>query len=272
MKKITFWMLFFSFSTLLAINHSLMAAETTPSTGKSFTNSLGMKFILIPAGSFTMGSQPDEPERDQEELPHKVTIKKPFYMQTTEVTQAQYERVMQRNPSAFKYCGEECPVQNVTWHDAQEFIRRLGQLDGSGKYRLPTEAEWEYACRAGTTTPFNTGLCISTDQANFNGNYPFRGCPSGKYKESVVRVGKFQPNHWGLHDMHGNVWEWCQDVYESYPNRHVTDPKGPASGTYRVLRGGSWLSHCCWLRSASRRYHYPSTRAEHIGFRVVREF
>jgi formylglycine-generating enzyme required for sulfatase activity len=273
MKKITFWTLVLSLFTPSLINSSLMAAETTPHTGKSITNSLGMKFMLIPAGSFMMGSLPDEPERLQgEEANHKVTIKKPFYMQTTEVTQAHWKRVMQDNPSAFKDCGDNCPVQKVTWHDAQAFIRWLNTLEGTDKYRLPTEAEWEYACRAGTTTPFYTGHCISADQANYNGNYPFRGCPAGKRRKSIVRVEKFPPNGWGLYDMHGNVSEWCQDWYGEYSVDHVTDPEGPSSGTYRVFRGGSWLSRAGYSRSACRMGHYPSTREDHIGFRVGRDF
>ena len=273
MKKLILWTLVFTSFALLLINASLIATETTPPTGKSITNSLDMKFMLIPAGSFMMGSPPDEYERDyREEKPHKVMISKPFYLQTTEVTQGQWRRVMQYNPSAFKDCGENCPVQRVTWHDAQEFIGRLNMLEGTDKYRLPTEAEWEFACRAGTTTPFFTGLCISTDQANYNGNDPFRGCPKGKNRKSTVRVAKFPPNGWGLYDMHGNVWEWCQDWYGEYSAYNVTDPKGPSSGTYRVLRGGSWLSRAGYSRSACRMGHYPSTREDHIGFRVARDF
>jgi formylglycine-generating enzyme required for sulfatase activity len=273
MKKLTLWTLVFSSFVLFLINASLTATETTPPTEKSITNSLDMKFMLIPAGSFMMGSMPDEPERDYgEEKPHKVTITKPFYLQATEVTQGQWQRLMQDNPSAFQYCGEKCPVEKVTWHDAEEFIRRLNMLEGTDKYRLPTEAEWEFACRAGTTTPFSTGLCISTDQANYNGNDPFRGCPKGKNRKGIVRVAKFPPNGWGLYDMHGNVWEWCEDWYGGYSADNVTNPKGPSSGTYRVLRGGSFLNRCEWLRSACRRWHYPGTRAEHIGFRVAKDF
>lgn len=273
MKKITFWTLVLALFTPALINSSLMAAETTPPTGKSITNSIGMKFMLIPAGSFMMGSLPDEFERDQgEETAHKVTIKKPFYMQTTEVTQGQWKRLMQDNPSGFESCGDDCPVEKVTWHDAQEFIRWLNALEGTGKYRLPTEAEWEYACRAGTTTPFYSGYCISADQANYNGNHLFRGCPEGKNRQSTVRVGRFPPNGWGLYDMHGNVLEWCQDRYGTYPARHLTDPKGPSTGGFRVLRGGSWLSRPSRVRSACRMGQYPSARQDHIGFRVARDF
>jgi formylglycine-generating enzyme required for sulfatase activity len=247
-----------------------IASKAQDRPEKPFTNSTGMKFVLIPRGSFMMGSPPDEPKRGSEEKQHKVTIGKPFYLQTTEVTQGQWRSVMGENPSFFKDCGDGCAVENVSWYDAQQFIRRLNDMERTDHYRLPTEAEWEYACRAGTTTPFYTGNCISTDQANYNGNYPMWDCPIGIARKGTVRVGSFPPNPWGLYDMHGNVWEWCQDWHEVYPSGQVTDPKGPASGEYRVLRGGSYNYPAKGLRSASRGHNPP----EHSilgngGFRVA---
>lgn len=229
----------------------------------------GAKFIFIPAGTFTMGSPPEEPGRFDNETQHKVTISRPFYMQTTTVTQGQWKAVMGSNPSSFKDCGDDCPVEQVSWKDVQEFIRMLNHQEKPDKYRLPTEAEWEYAARAGTTTPFNTGSCLTTDQANYNGNYPLSGCPKGEYRQKTVRVGSFSPNAWGLYDMHGNVWEWCQDWYGDYPSGSVTDPTGPLSGSSRVSRGGSWLYYAGRCRSAARYLHTPGDRYRGMGFRLV---
>jgi formylglycine-generating enzyme required for sulfatase activity len=142
-----------------------------------------MKFVPIPAGKFVMGSPPDESYRGSDENQYEVRISKPFYMQTTEVSQGQWKKVMGNNPSGFKDCGDDCPVESVSWEDAQKFISKLNQMEGTEKYRLPTEAEWEYACRAETKTPFFTGDCISTDQANYDGNYPAKNCPKGNIGE-----------------------------------------------------------------------------------------
>lgn len=252
--------------------NKIRVAESVAPSGKSFTNSIGMKFVLIPNGSFMMGSPSNEPKRDKDERQHRVTISKSYYMQTTEVTQGQWSKVMGNNPSHFKNCGDNCPVENVSWNDAQQFIRKLNQREGANKYRLPTEAEWEYACRAGTVTPFFFGECLSTDQANYDGNNPMPGCSKGKYRKTPVPVESFSPNAWGLYDMHGNVWEWCQDWYGDYFSGHFTDPTGPSSGKYRVLRGGSWLDFAGYTRSANRGWNGPDERGYFIGFRVARTF
>jgi formylglycine-generating enzyme required for sulfatase activity len=202
--------------------------QEPPSPQKVIKNGIGMKFMLISAGKFVMGSPPDEPRRDDDEKQHEVVLSKPFYLQTTEVSQGQWKEVMgdiMDNPSYFEECGDDCPVESVSWDMAQEFIGKLNQMEGTNKYRLPTEAEWEYACRAETKTPFYTGECISTDQANYNGNYPAKNCPKEEYRKKTVKVGSFQPNAWGLYDMHGNVWEWCQDWYGDYPSKSVPDPR-----------------------------------------------
>ena len=167
---------------------------------EQFTNSLGMTFVLIPAGVFMMGSPEDEPERYKNEILHEVTLTKSYYMQTTTVTQKQWEEVMGSNPSEFKKDGLNCPVENVSWNDAQEFIKKLNMLEGTDKFRLPTEAEWEHACRAGSSGPFYFGKCLSTDQANYDGDFPLEGCPEGEDRQKTMPVVSFEPNYYGLYD------------------------------------------------------------------------
>jgi len=236
---------------------------------QSITNSLGMTFVLIPSGTFMMGSPEDEPERDDDELLHEVTLTQSFYMQTTQVTQSQWESIMVDNPSRFKDGASNCPVEEISWEDAQAFISKLNKQDGTGKYRLPTEAEWEYACRAGTSGPYHFGNCISTAQANYDGNYPLSNCPKGEFREKTTPVGSFEPNAYGLYDMHGNVREWCQDWFDNYPTSTVTDPKGPVVGKFRVLRGGSWYYSANYCRSAYRNRFEPPGRYSSTGFRLV---
>ncbi|KPA15413.1 peptidase C14 caspase catalytic subunit p20 [Candidatus Magnetomorum sp. HK-1] len=215
---------------------------------QSFTNTLGMTFVRIPAGSFMMGSPTNEPERDSDEVLHKVTLTHDYYMQTTEVTQGQWQAIMGNNPSYFKNCGDRCPVEQVSWNDVQEFIKKINTKDRGRKYRLPTESEWENAARAGTQTPFAFGNCLSTNDANYNGNYPLTGCSKGQYREKTLPVGSLRKNAWGLYDMHGNVWEWCQDWYGAYSTGDAIDPTGPYAGSDRVFRGGSWLSSASLCR------------------------
>ena len=235
--------------------------QRTPVNLPESTNSVGMTFKLIPAGTFIMG------EGGQA---HEVTLTEPFQMGIHEVTQAQYEQVMGVNPSYFK--GADNPVNNVSWEDAVEFCRKLSELPvekGAGNvYRLPTEAEWEYACRAGTTTKYSFGndkseLGDTAWYAENSGNKPHP-------------VGSKQPNPWGLYDMNGNVSEWCQDWYGDYPSGSVTDPTGPPTGdptgaswgSFRVLRGGGWDASAEGCPSASRGGTYPSYRSSNFGFRV----
>jgi formylglycine-generating enzyme required for sulfatase activity len=232
-------------------------------------NSIGMKFVRIPPGTFMIGSPPIEPGHAFNEAQHQVTLTKEFYMQTTEVTQAQWKEVMGNNPSRFNKCGDDCPVENVSWNDVQNFVHKLNQREGSGIYRLPTEAEWEYAARAGTKTAFAFGQCLSTDHANYDGNYPVSECAKGEFRNKPVPVGSFSPNSWGLFDMHGNVWEWCQDWYKIYPSDSVTDPAGPPKGSSRLHRGGSWFSGAGPCRSANRNFSSPEERKFDLGLRVV---
>jgi formylglycine-generating enzyme len=235
---------------------------------KRFTNSIGMEFVWIPPGEFMMGSPENEPGRFDNETLHRVILTRGFYMQTTTVTQGQWKALMGNNPSYFKDGGDKCPVERVSWDDAQEFIKKLNQKEKS-EYRLPTEAEWEYACRAGTDTPFYFGKCLSTDEANYDGNYPLEGCSKGIYRKKPVPVKAFPPNAWGLYDMHGNVWEWCHDWYGDYPTTSVTDPTGPDSGSNRVRRGGSWSNGARFCRSAYRHRNSPAYRYDNLGLRLL---
>lgn len=236
---------------------------------KNITNPFGMEFVYIEPGTFMMGSPEDEPGRDNNETQHQVTLTQGYYMQTTPVTQGQWEVVMGINPSYYSNCGSDCPVEHLSWNDAQEFIRKLNRQEGKDLYRLPTEAQWEYSARAGTTTPFYFGRCLYTDQANYNGKYPLPDCPQGEYREKTTPVKMFQANAWGLYDMHGNVWEWVADGYGTYPSSAVIDPTGPASVNDRVLRGGGYQDFASYCRSASRFYSYLGDRSKHDGFRLV---
>ena|SRR5665213_1288831 len=243
----------------------VQAAESVPP--KTYTNSLGMKFVWIAPGTFMMGSPKEEKERSTDELQHKVTLTKGFYMGIYAVTQEQWTELMGRNPSKFTD-GKNLPVEQVNWMECQNFIKKLQEKEKK-PYRLPTEAEWEYACRAGTTTPFYTGETISTDQANYNGNYAYGGGKKGVYREKTMPVGSFPPNPWGLYDMHGNVWQWCQDLFSEYPKKQevAVDPVG-VTGENRVIRGGSWIDNPMECRSAYRGGSGPALRHSLVGFRV----
>ncbi|OQX06327.1 MAG: hypothetical protein BWK80_50895, partial [Desulfobacteraceae bacterium IS3] len=242
-------------------------AAAQPKLGDRYSEPLiGADFVYIPPGEFMMGSPENEPGRRDDETLHRARLTSGFYMQTTPVTQEQWKKLMGNSPSYFK--GATLPVENVSWNEAVEFCEKLSRNTGK-KYRLPTEAEWEYACRAGTDTPFSFGVCLSTDQANYDGNYPLKGCPKGNYTGKTVSVASFPSNDWGLYDMHGNVWEWCQDWYGNYSSNAVTDPTVPSSGLYRVLRGGSWLSLARLCRSANRDWESPVNQRSSLGFRMV---
>ena len=232
------------------------------------TNSIGMKFSLIPPGRFRMGSPADEEWHRDDETLHAVSLGKAFYMASAEVTQGQWKTLIEKNPSFFT--DDDLPVDTVTWNEASEFCRKLSEKEGA-RYRLPTEAEWEYACRAGTATPFHTGESITTDQANYDGNHSYAGGPKGEFRETTTKAGTFPANPWGLYDMHGNVWEWCADLYSEYPKSDVRDPTGPATGDRRLIRGGCWINFPAVCRSANRGNIVPKSWNFHLGFRVVRE-
>ena len=258
-------LLLFIFLLVTTPRMQVSGAETPP---PQFTNKYGMTFVLIPPGTFMMGSPADEFQRAENEKQHRVTITKSFYLQTTEVTQEQWKSIMGANPSRFAGCPE-CPVEFISWNDAQAFIRKLNQLDHTGRYRLPTEAEWEYACRANTTSPFHFGKYLSTDQANYNGNHPIPGSERGINRNCTTPVGSFPANHFGLYDMHGNVYEWCQDWYGEYPADAASDPIGPPSGYSRVSRGGGMSSYARRCRSANRTKHLPDYVNFYIGIRLA---
>jgi formylglycine-generating enzyme required for sulfatase activity len=255
--------------------------ETVQERPKLFTNSLDMKMVLLPPGTFWMGSPPAEAGRRDNEGPrHEVNLANHFYLAVHTVTQLQYQKVMKANPSHFDPIhggGPAHPVENVSWDDAVEFCRRLSALpaerEAGRSYRLPTEAEWEYACRAGTATPFAFGESLSVTAANYDGNFPYGGgeVERGDWAEKTLPPGGFPANHFGLCDMHGNVWEWCSDWLSSeyYAHSPKRNPAGPAAGRFRVLRGGSWRSHAVTCRSAYRNGLSPRSRDRMTGFRVA---
>ena len=233
----------------------------------------GMIFMYIPAGRFMMGSPDSEDGRFSYEGPvHEVCFAQGFWIGKYPVTQAEWQTIMGENPSRFK--GERRPVEQVSWNNAQAFLKNFRSLGDFGNLtpRLPSEAEWEYACRAGTTTPFYFGETISADQANYDGNYVYGKGKKGVYREQTTDVGSFPPNAWGLCDMHGNVWEWCADTWhENYTGAPTDGGAWLASGgSFRVLRGGSWYGEPRGVRSANRFSDDPAYRDGYIGFRVAR--
>ena len=263
---------FFVFACLMLVGlfHPAWCQATAEKPGK-LKNSIGMEFANIPAGKFLMGSPATEKERSPNETQHEVTLTQGFWMGVYEVTQAQYEQVMGKNPSEFK--GATLPVETVCYKDALAFCKKLSDLPAEKaagrKYRLPTEAEWEYCCRAGTSTPFHFGNELNGTQANCDGNNPYGTTKKGPYLEKTSPVGSYPANAWGLYDMHGNVWEWCQDWYGDYPKQSVTDPRGPEVGSICVLRGGGWSFVAAFCRSARRSGFVPSDRISWRGFRLA---
>ena len=223
-----------------------------------------MKLVLIPPGEFVMGSAATEDGR-QDESQHRVRITRAFYMSATEVTQTQYEAAMGENPS--QVVGAARPVERATWDDARGLCKMLSEQWGRVA-RLPTEAEWEYACRAGTATAFNTGDEIKPSEANCRTPETDLG---GDYRNKTTPAGHFPPNAWGLHDMHGNVWEWCSDWYVSNPGPPADDPQGPITGGTRVARGGGVANYAWGCRSAARGHLPEGSRDSSLGLRVVVE-
>lgn len=236
--------------------------QEAPKLATVRTNNVGIKLALIPAGTFTMGAPAEEPHHRLNEAPvHEVILTQALYLSVTPITQDQYQKLLGKNPSRFTQVnggGLEHPVDHVSWDDVILFCQKLNDLRDGLRYRLPTEAEWEYACRAGTTTPFSVGPALSAREANIEG-------------KKTSRVGSYPANNFGLFDMHGNVWEWCADWYgESYyaksPSR---DPSGPVAGQFRVVRGGSWRNQPATCRAAYRNALVPYNRDPYTGFRVA---
>ena len=264
-RSLSFFSVVLVLFQLLALLHPARAQAP-----KEITNSIGMKLVLIPKGTFMMGSPESEQGRYENETQHEVTISKGYYFGVYEVTQAQYEKVIGKNPSHFQgaIVGNEnadLPVENVSWDDAVEFCKKLSDLPEEKKagrvYRLPTEAEWEYACRAGSKTAY------SFDDEE--GLLPEYGWFNRNSSDRTHTVGLLEPNAWGLYDMHGNVWEWCSDRHGEYPKGAVSDPTGPKVGSSRVLRGGSWFYEAANCRSANRSRSAPSDRFNYLGFRLA---
>jgi formylglycine-generating enzyme required for sulfatase activity len=258
-------------------------------------NGLQMKFCWCPAGKFTIGSPATEPGRDADEAQVEISIARGFWLSTYEVTQDEYQRLMGDNPSWFSPSGGGkdkvkdiktalLPVERVSWNDAMAFCRKLtdqeraaGRLPTDCEYTLPSEAQWEYACRAGTRTATAFAVIVDekvesdslgSDQANFNGEEPYNGAAAGKNMERPVEVGSFAANAWGLYDMHGNVWEWCRDGYRTELPRS-SDPPAPDDDDERVMRGGSWYVFGKDCRSASRSHEEPRLLYDDLGFRVA---
>ena len=228
-------------------------------------NGVVFAFRWCPSGTFIMGSPTSEEDPSINETRHRVTLTKGFWMMETEVTQIQWQAVMGTNPSKFK--GDDLPVESVSWSDCQDFCEECTRLGLPAQ--LPTEAQWEYACRAGSTKAFFWGNALNGDNANCNGKYPFGTTIKGRFLEKTMSVGSYQSNAWGLYDMHGNVGEWCRDWFGDYPSKSVTDPTGPKSGSTRVTRGGSWDLEAWNCRSASRHATSPRNWYHNLGFRVV---
>ena len=247
----------------------LAAASTA--VAAEFRNEIGMTFVLLPAGTFTMGSPMDEPARDQDETEHQVTITRPYYMQTTEVTQGQWQQIMGSNPSHFADCGADCPVETVSWFEVQDFIKALNQRTGSN-YRLPSEAEFEYGARAGSNTAFANGPITKT-ACDFDPALDAIGWYCYNAGDSVHPVARKQPNAWGLYDMHGNLWEWCADSWDGSPYAPgpVVDPLSlsPSADGNRVIRSGGWATDAWFVRSANRDWCKPHYRNDFLGFRLV---
>jgi formylglycine-generating enzyme required for sulfatase activity len=273
----------------IALGSRLGASAISATDDKIVTNSIGMKLVAISPGEFQMGSpESAEDARDDEKPQHLVRITKPFQVGMYEVTQREYELVQGTNPSSFSPSGDghkkvsdlgtsEFPVEQVSWLDAVEFCNKLSERPEEKavgrKYRLLTEAEWQYCCRAGTTSLFHYGDSLSSHQANINGRFPYGGAKRGPYLGRTTKVGSYPPNAFGLYDMHGNVAELCSDWFgrEYYQQSPTDDPRGPEKGSDHLVMGGGWNSDAFRCRAAHRRSNAGSGVAKYFGFRVACE-
>ena len=247
--------------TVASLLVTALSAQTSPGELRVFD---GMYFVWVPAGEFRMGSDGPEAAGDEQPLTH-VRISQGFYLGKYEVTRAQWGAVMGEDPSIFNDCDYNCPVNNVSWSEVQHFIRLLNGRAGRKQYRLPTEAEWEYAARAGKSGDRYGEL---DDIAWYLDNSI--SWEVNRDMKRTFEVGVLEPNAWGLHDMLGNVYEWVQDRYDFYPGGSVTDPRGPVSGSKRVIRGGSYASESRYCRASHRNSASPVERSSRRGFRLLR--
>ncbi len=257
------------------VNGSAWHIQKTTDNAQHFQEDLGngilLDMVYIPSGTFIMGAPPEENGSNDSERPqHSVSVSA-FYIGKYPVTQAQYLAIVGKNPAV--HLGAQRPIENVSWHDAQQFCQKLTSISNR-RYRLPSEAEWEYACRAGTNTPFSCGEIIVPDLANYNGDRSYNNAPKGQYREQTSVVGSFPANDFGLFDLHGNVWEWCEDHW--HENYHQAPTNGSAAiepqanrNDARILRGGSWFRHPAVCRSAYRYKYASNFRYKDIGFRVI---
>lgn len=235
---------------------------------------LGMEFIKIKKGSFLMG---DSENLKGSETLHKVKITSDYWLGKFEVTQEQWQKIMgntelhPEKPSPFRNVNPDYPIVSISYFDIDVFLNKLNDLSNEYQFRLPTEAEWEYACRAGTKTAFSFGAFIHDSLANYNSIIKSKYTTSGTYQKSPEPVGSFPPNKWGLYDMHGNVWEWVSDWYAPYTTETVTNPTGPKDGVEKVIRGGSWYFGAESAKSSNRRVHEPKLWGFSIGFRIICE-
>ena len=262
-----------SVRTLAALLAALVAigAARAPAVQTWVEPRTGLVFVAIPAGRFVMGSAGDEPHREPGERPHEVRIRRPFHLGKYEVTQRQWAAVMKTRPSWFDGAGDDLPVERVNWFEVQEFLRRLTAGSADSRFRLPTEAEWEYACRAGTSTAYGTGDSLTAADANIDPAAPDDARAGRAGRRQPVAVGSYPPNGWGLHDMHGNVWEWTDDRFCPYPEGPLADPRGSCASQVLVIRGGSWHFRADSARCALRYTHRPADRGFSLGFRVARD-
>jgi len=244
--------------TLCLVSPFIGLAQTPKEEVIDLGAGVKIDLVLIPAGQFVMGSAPSEPGHSPNEIQHEVILTKPFFMGKYEVTQSQWEAIMGNNPSSGDK-GPMLPVTDVSWNDCQKFLKKLNEKTKS-EFRLPSEAEWEYACKAGTTTAFSFGNELKPTEANHAASKIY----------FPVKVGTYKPNAFGLYDMHGNVNEWCNDWFKAYPTNSVTDPIGPANGEYRIVRGGTCVLNSSNSRSSNRNLDLASVGSSVRGFRIVK--
>ncbi len=242
-------------------------AEFSVKTGPLYWDFVTQRMRWIPPGTFLMGSPEDEQERGDDELQHEVTINEGFWLADTTCPQGLWEAVMSKNSSEFQ--GGDLPVDSVSFGDVHEFFDRVLERISTLQLQLPTEAQWEYACRSGTTSAFSFGAAVSTDEVNCNGNYPMPESPKGEYRETTINCRSLPPNAWGLYQMHGNVWEWCRDWYGEYDQDESVDPINTVRSSSRVVRGGSWFSDGRLARRACRGGNHPDDRSGRLGFRCL---
>jgi|CXWL01.1.fsa_nt_gi formylglycine-generating enzyme required for sulfatase activity len=257
-------------SLLLLTATLFSAAPVAPAPERWREPVTNLELVWIAPGSFTMGSAPGAAGRQADETAHRVTLSRGFWLGRTEVTQRAWRAVMGENPSRYGDCAR-CPVENVSAVEVATFLDRLTARSPGSRFRLPTEAEWEYACRAGDGRAYPNGEALTPAAANYDDRDAKTGRPAGAYRGHPMPVASFPASPWGLFDLAGNVWEWTADTYGPFPSGPVTDPSGSSAGELRVIRGGSWLYGADSARCALRYTHRPADRGPSLGFRLVRD-